>query len=76
GLMSVRVISGAGASILAMTITAGSLLLIQVPLAYVLSHWTPLESSGLWIGIATGYAIFSAIGYGVMRSDRWRTTKV
>lgn len=76
GLMSVRVISGAGASILSMTITAGSLLLIQVPLAYMLSHWTPLESSGIWIGIATGYAIFSAIGYAVLKTDRWRSSHV
>lgn len=76
GLMSVRVISGAGASILSMTITAGSLLLIQAPLAYVLSHWTSLESSGIWIGIATGYAVFSLISYSVLKSDRWRTAKV
>jgi Na+-driven multidrug efflux pump len=75
GLMSVRVISGAGASILSMSITAGSLLLLQVPLAYVLSHWTPLESSGIWIGLATGYAVFAGISYSVVRSGRWMKAK-
>lgn len=75
GLMSVRVISGAGASILSMSITAGSLLLLQVPLAFVLSNWTSLESSGIWIGLATGYAVFAGISYTVVRSGRWLRAK-
>ena len=75
GLMSVRVISGAGASILSMSITAGSLLLLQVPLAFVLSNWTSLESSGIWIGLATGYAVFAGISYTVVRSGRWLQAK-
>jgi Na+-driven multidrug efflux pump len=58
-----------------MSITAGSLLLLQVPLAYMLSHWTPLESSGIWIGLATGYAVFAGISYSVVRSGRWMKAK-
>ena len=75
GLMSVRVISGAGASMLSMSIVAVCLLLIQVPLAYVLSHWTPLESFGIWIGLAAGYAVFAGVSYSVVKSGRWLQAK-
>lgn len=71
GLVAVRVISGAGASILAMVITAGSLIGVQLPLCYVLSHYTALGQTGIWIGVAGGYAIFCAIALAMLRGGRW-----
>ena len=76
GLVAVRVISGAGASVLAMVITAGSLIGIQLPLCYILSHYTELGQTGIWIGVAVGYAIFCAIAFAVLRGGRWMRSYV
>ena len=76
GLVAVRVISGAGASMLAMAITAGSLMGVQLPLCYILSHLTGLGVTGIWIGIPTGYAIFCLIAYSVMRKGNWLSVKI
>lgn len=76
GLVAVRVISGAGASVLAMVITAGSLIGIQLPLCYILSHYTELGQTGIWIGVALGYAIFCAIAFAVLRGGRWMRSSV
>jgi len=71
GLVAVRVISGAGASMLAMTITAGTLIGVQLPLCYILSHATDLGPTGIWIGLVVGYGIFCSIAYVVLRRGRW-----
>ncbi len=76
GLLTVRVLSGAGASLLAMTITAGSLLGIQLPLALLLGHTTSMGPMGVWIAIAVGYAVFTAVALSVFRSNRWKAVRV
>lgn len=76
GVITVRVMSGAGASFMSMFITAGSLLLIQVPIAYGMSHWMGLEQHGIWIGNVVGYAIYAAIALIVLRSQIWLNRKV
>lgn len=76
GLLTVRVLSGAGAALLAMTITAGSLLGIQLPLALLLGHTTSMGPMGVWIAIAVGYAVFTAVALAVFRSNRWKAVHV
>jgi len=76
GLLTVRVLSGAGASMLAMSITAGSLLGIQLPLSLVLGYATPMGPMGVWIAIALGYIVFTAISLLVFRSNRWSAVHV
>lgn len=76
GLVTVRVISGAGAAVLSMTITAGTLLGLQLPLAWILSHLTPLKQHGVWIALAAGYLIFCVVAILVLRSKIWLRTKV
>ena len=71
GLVAVRVISGAGSSMLAMTITAGTLVGIQLPLCYVLSHQAAMGPTGIWIGIVAGYGIFCSIAIIVLQRGRW-----
>lgn len=75
-LMAVRVISGAGASMLAMVMTVGSILGVQLPLCYALSHLTNLGVTGIWIGIPTGYVIFCMVSYVVLRKGNWLTVKI
>lgn len=76
GIIATRVISGAGAAFKSMLIVAGSMMGIMLPIAYMLSHWTPLREQGLWLGILAGYVCFAGIAYAVVRSKTWLTAKV
>lgn len=76
GIVSTRVISGAGAAMRSMFIVAGSMLCIMLPLAYGLSQWTPLREQGLWFGILIGYLVFAVIAYYNVRSKTWLSAKV
>ncbi|MFM8473409.1 MAG: MATE family efflux transporter, partial [Candidatus Kapaibacterium sp.] len=68
GIISARVISGAGAAYLSLAIVAGSIVLLQLPLVYILSHYTGWNQTGIWIGAAAGYALFASIGMIAVRS--------
>lgn len=76
GLLTVRVLSGAGAALLAMSITAGSLLGIQLPLALILSYGLSMGPLGVWIAIAIGYAIFTLVALVIFRRNRWKAVHV
>jgi len=76
GLLTVRVLSGAGAAMLAMSITAGSLLGIQLPLAFVLGYYTSLGPIGVWVAVLFGYVMFTIIALLIFRSNRWKTVRV
>jgi putative MATE family efflux protein len=76
GIISARVISGAGAAYLSLAIVAGSIVLLQLPLVYALSHFTGWNQTGIWIGAATGYALFAAIGMYAVRSKIWMKARV
>ena len=76
GIISARVISGAGAAYLSLAIVAGSIVLLQLPLVYIFSHFTGWNQNGIWIGAASGYALFAMIGLYAVRSKIWMTAKV
>ncbi|MBK9183551.1 MAG: MATE family efflux transporter [Ignavibacteria bacterium] len=76
GLITVRVISGAGSSIISMLVTSGCLLGFQLPLSYALSHATSLGATGVWIGILIGYIVFAAVALLVLRSRVWLRARV
>lgn len=76
GLITVRVISGSGSSIISMLVTAGCLLGLQLPLSYALSHATSLGSTGVWIGITVGYAVFAIVALAVLRTNIWMKARV
>jgi Na+-driven multidrug efflux pump len=76
GIISARVISGAGAAYVSLAIVAGSIVLLQLPLVYVFSHYTGWNQTGIWIGAASGYALFAAIGMYAVRSKIWMQAKV
>lgn len=71
GLVTVRVMSGAGSSFLSMTITAVSLLGIQLPLAWILANATSMAQSGIWWAIVIGYVMLAVISLAVYRSRIW-----
>jgi putative MATE family efflux protein len=76
GVVSIRVLSGAGAAFLSMGITSGSILGVQLPLAYVLSHILGWGTIGVWTALVTGYLIFSIISHLAYRSGRWQERSV
>ncbi len=76
GLVTVRAISGAGAAYVSMLITAGSLLLIQLPLAHTLAFYFQLGPQGVWLGIVIGYTAFALIALLIYRMDFWRNVTV
>jgi len=76
GLITVRVMSGAGSAIISMLVTAGCLLGLQLPLSHVLSHGTSLGATGVWIGILVGYIVFAIVAILVLRSKVWLRARV
>jgi len=76
GLVTVRSISGAGAAYTSMLVTVGSLLFMQLPLCYVLSHQAGLGSKGVWMGLVMGNFIFAGIALVVHRKGSWRSARV
>jgi putative MATE family efflux protein len=76
GLVTTRVISGSGASFRSMTIVGGSLIFLQVPLAYSLSHFTNLGQQGIWFGIVGGYILFTIIAFIELSRKKWLNVKV
>jgi putative MATE family efflux protein len=76
GLVTTRVISGAGAAIRSMAIVAGSLLFLQLPASYVLAAYTPLHQTGIWVGVVTGYILFTVIALVNLHNKKWMTARV
>lgn len=76
GVVTIRVISGAGATLTSLAITAGSMLLIQLPSAYMLSNEFEMGPKGVWLGILFGYVMFCLIALLVFRFSNWREKKV
>lgn len=76
GVVTTRVISGSGASFRSMTIVGGSLIFLQVPLAYVLSHYTGWAQQGIWFGIVGGYILFTIIAFIELSRKKWLNAKV
>lgn len=76
GLVTVRAMSGAGAAFIAMAVTAGCLLFVQLPLAYLLSGKLSLGPKGVWYGIIIGYATFALVALLVHRSGIWKKSTV
>ncbi len=76
GVVSARVISGSGAAYASLAIVAGSILLLQLPLVYVLSQFSGWNQIGIWIGSAGGYALFAMIALYAVHTKMWMKSRV
>ncbi|MFN8367344.1 MAG: MATE family efflux transporter [Candidatus Kapaibacterium sp.] len=76
GIVSARVISGAGSAYFSLAIVAGSILLLQLPLIYILCNVVHWNQVGIWIGSAGGYGLFSIIALVSVYSKKWMQAKV
>jgi len=76
GQTGTRSLSGAGHSLRSMLIIAGMLLLVQVPLAYILSRYTAMQVTGVFVAIALGYLLFAVVSSLAIRGDRWMLKEI
>jgi putative MATE family efflux protein len=68
--------SGAGDTLSPMIINLVSLWLVQVPLAYALSHRTDLGADGIWLALSLGWTIQAALLFLRYRQGHWKETRV
>jgi putative MATE family efflux protein len=75
-IITSRLLSGAGFVILSMSLVAGSLAIVQIPVALFLAFPTGLEQQGVWYGILIAYVVMAALGYGAVKVSPWYRGKV
>jgi putative MATE family efflux protein len=71
GLISIRVISGAGDYIRSLIIVSVVLFAFQIPLAWALSSLTGLGYYGIWYGILISQIFFSIVGFWQLKKKKW-----
>jgi Na+-driven multidrug efflux pump len=49
---------------------------VQLPLAWLLSHHTSLGPSGVFVTLATCFSVFAAIAVALFRRGAWKLTRV
>lgn len=76
GIVSIRVVSGAGAYFKSLMMVVLVIFIIQLPLAYILSQYTGLQEEGIWYGILISQVLFAVIGHATVLRKRWITVKV
>jgi len=76
GIISTRVISGAGDTKRSLKIVAFILIIIQLPMAYIISIHTSLEQTGIWISILTSQVLFAFFGFYSLIRKRWMSIKI
>lgn len=50
--------------------------LIQLPLAYYLAHYTPLESTGIFIAIAVSSTILAGMAVFIFKKGKWKNVEI
>ncbi len=76
GVVLGRSFDGAGNTMPAMALNLVSLWILEVPLAFVLSRWTPLGLTGVFWGRAIANIANGLIFAAWFRLGRWKTRKV
>lgn len=76
GLVTIRVISGAGDYFRSFIIVAVVFFGIQLPLAYILSNYTSLAHYGIWYAILISQISFAIIALSSLKRRKWLKAKV
>jgi putative MATE family efflux protein len=69
-------LNGAGDTKKPMYATLISMVLIQIPLAYILPSWSGLGISGVWIAIITGIVLQAVLLYAMYHSGGWKQVAI
>jgi Na+-driven multidrug efflux pump len=76
GMVMMQAFNGAGDTRTPTLINLGVFWLLQLPLAWLLSHHTGLGPSGVFVTLATCFSVFAAIGVALFRRGRWKLARV
>jgi putative MATE family efflux protein len=76
GLILDRSLAGAGDTMITMTNTFIALWLLQIPLAFYLSHMTGLGITGIWIAMLIAQALLTALNTFWFQAGRWKHKKI
>ncbi len=76
GILSIRIISGAGAYFKSLLIVGTALIGIQIPAILLLAFNTPLGELGIWFGILISHYSFSLVAFLIMKRKSWLSTEI
>jgi putative MATE family efflux protein len=76
GQSATRSLSGAGHALRSMLIIAGTLFIVQLPLAYLLALETTLRVTGVFLAITISYLVFAIVGTWSIRGRQWMMKRV
>jgi len=76
GIVSMRVLSGAGSTVKSLMIVASSHVLVMLPLCYFLAFYTPFKQHGVWYGIVISYTLMMIFSLIEVYRKKWIYKKV
>lgn len=76
GMVMMQAFNGAGDTRTPTMINLGVFWILQLPLAWLLSHHAGLGPSGVFVTLAVCFSVFAAIGVALFRRGRWKLTRV
>jgi putative MATE family efflux protein len=76
GMVMMQAFNGAGDTRTPTLINLVVFWIVQLPLAWLLSHHTSLGPSGVFVTLAACFSVFAAIGVVLFRRGRWKLTRV
>ena len=76
GMVMMQAFNGAGDTRTPTLINLVVFWIVQLPLAWFLSHHTGLGPSGVFVTLAVCFSVFAAIGVALFRRGRWKLTRV
>jgi putative MATE family efflux protein len=69
-------LQGAGETVGPTALTIFSMIVLRVPLAYVLLHYTQLGTPGAWLAMSASTVVQGILTVFLFRRGRWRTVRV
>ncbi|MCQ9210389.1 MATE family efflux transporter [Granulicatella seriolae] len=67
---------GCGETRYSMLMSIGRLWLVRLPIIWLLSHYTDLGSTGIWIAMLLSNAITVILGYGIYKLKDWKQLQI
>jgi Na+-driven multidrug efflux pump len=76
GLITAMALNGAGATKTTMVINFIAFFIFQLPLAFILSTFTPAGEKGIFIGIASAFVFQGIAGWVMFKTGKWKYKKI
>jgi Na+-driven multidrug efflux pump len=76
GMVVMQAFNGAGDTRTPTLINFIVFWVVQLPLAWFLSHHTSLGPSGVFVTLAVCFSVFAAIGVALFQRGRWKLTRI